>query len=141
MTTAIQEISFVKRAMEVLTSLVYNELPIQQILLFLEVAEKPNITYTELAEVTALSQSSISKNIRKLSRFMAPKKDNPKELEEDGLDLVVAQRDIRNPRTLSVALTPKGKKILEIIQNPNAKFETAAAKKRRLDREAKKAKQ
>ena len=115
MVATMDGVSSVKRAMEVFSKKVYAELPIQQILLFLEVAEHEGITMKELTNLTKMPQSCVSKNVRQLSQWLRPKKDNPTVKEIAGHDLVNLERDLENPRTFALKLTKKGKEIVKQI--------------------------
>lgn len=107
-----------KMALWMLSLKAYNELPIQQIILFLTVAEGEGVTMTELHKLTRMNQSSLSKNIKALGTYLMPRKDNPEKKELAGLGLVKTEIDIANPRTRMVKLTPKGEELIQSVLHP-----------------------
>lgn len=76
------------------------EMQAQQILLFLHVAGKSGISMKELASLTGLAPSSVSRNVAALSNLH--RKGHP------GHDLMVAYEDPDDRRNKLVKLTYKG---------------------------------
>jgi len=117
-----------KHAVEILNG-VYNEIPIQQILLFLEVAEAFEITQSELTKRLSSSPASLSRNIKMLSYYkivnplirykhLRPSLANldTSEVIWKGHGLIERRYDINNCRTLVIGLTTKGEEIRDKIE-------------------------
>jgi DNA-binding MarR family transcriptional regulator len=92
-------IAFVRRE-------VNSDLPIQQIAILLRVAEQEGVTMPEIAQSLKMSQASVSKNVRMLSRFVDG-------TEIKGYDLLRAEQSIENRLRLALTLTAKGAKVLK----------------------------
>jgi DNA-binding MarR family transcriptional regulator len=89
------------------------DLPVQQIILFLKVAEQEGVTLTELQNLTSMPQGTVSRNIRKLYRYV---KGSGPDRKVEGYELVVMEPDLDNPRRKAVFLSPKGKKLLSEME-------------------------
>jgi DNA-binding MarR family transcriptional regulator len=115
-TSVPKEVSFLSRVMQLITKNVYEEIPIQQIMLFFKVAENEGISMADLRKLTQISPSAISRNIKTLSTYLTPSLTKSGEYESKGLGLVDAsQRHPINTRSFSLSLTSKGKRLLEEI--------------------------
>jgi DNA-binding MarR family transcriptional regulator len=77
------------------------DMPMQQADVLMQIALKPGITMAELQKLTSLSQSSVSRNVKALSKFHR--------LDKPGLDLVEETMDPRDTRRRLIFLTVKGK--------------------------------
>ncbi|QXE92558.1 hypothetical protein KP001_08590 [Geomonas subterranea] len=106
-----------RNAMNVLNE-VYAEIPIQQILIFLEVAECGEISMTELRKRLNMSPSSLTRNTLALSYYSADHPENPcvGGGRMIGHNLIERRSDINNRRTLMVFLTPKGIEVRNKIE-------------------------
>jgi len=66
----VQEIGNLRKILELLRSKVHRELPLQQLVLFLAVIEKPGITMPELVVSLAMPQGTVSRNVKALSNYL-----------------------------------------------------------------------
>jgi DNA-binding MarR family transcriptional regulator len=107
-----REITQLTRAMEILRKKVYAELPIQQIVLLLQVAENEGITMPELAAKCDMPQGTTSRNLRMLSSFVDKGSTRGKAAELKGHGLLKTEPSLYNRRSLAVFLTKKGKSVV-----------------------------
>ncbi|WP_187971145.1 MarR family winged helix-turn-helix transcriptional regulator [Aquibium microcysteis] len=84
------------------------KMEVNQMVIFLLIAQKRGIKMTELGSLTGLSRSSVSRNVLALSKeaYTDSRRSNP-----DGLDLVTTLTDPFDSRSKIVALTAKGTEI------------------------------
>jgi DNA-binding MarR family transcriptional regulator len=85
------------------------ELPLQQLRLFLRVAEHEpeGITQSELVDKLNSTQASVSRNCRKLSQYPVQLPNG--KFERAGYDLVECERDFYNPKQVLCKLSAKGR--------------------------------
>lgn len=84
------------------------DMPCQQLALFLSVALEDGITMADLGKRLEMSQGSVSKNVRMLSRYLESG-------QLRGYDLVKAEQDLAERRRFVVNLTPKGREVAKQI--------------------------
>ena len=84
------------------------DMPIQQLLIFLEVCLQEGITMTELGEHLDMPSGTVSRNVKVMSKYVV---DNGHKKEIKGADLFVLQRDLEERRRLGAYLTTKGKRV------------------------------
>ncbi|GGF32889.1 hypothetical protein GCM10011611_43830 [Aliidongia dinghuensis] len=101
------EITLVVRVLEEFRRL-DPDLPIQYALSFLTIAQREGMSMGELAQHLGIAQSSASRNIAALSKWHS--------FGKAGHDLVEAHEDPRERRRKLVKLTPKGQRLVEILQ-------------------------
>jgi DNA-binding MarR family transcriptional regulator len=90
-------------------------MPAQTIELFLQVALRPGITMTELSQRLRISQSSVTRNVYKLSDYSRPGL--------IGVGLLTIEQHPTSFRKKVLGLTERGRELLaSIVRN----FETAA---------------
>lgn len=78
--------------------------------IFLQLCIKPGLTFPELEEILDLPQTTVSRNVKKLSRYTEAGCEEVK-----GYDLVYTQPDLYERRRLAAFLTEKGEKLREEI--------------------------
>lgn len=88
------------------------KMEVNQMVIFLIIAQKRGIKMTELGALTGLSRSSVSRNVLALSKdaYTDSRRTNPV-----GLDLVTTVADPFDSRSKIVALTAKGTEIAHRI--------------------------
>ena len=101
-----KDISTVIKLIELMRE-VDNEMPMQMAHCFLCVAIRPGLTMQNLAEMTALSQSSTSRNVQTLGKWHR--------IGKPGYDLVEAVEDPNDTRRKIMYLTPKGRQLASKI--------------------------
>ncbi|HLZ66230.1 MAG TPA: MarR family transcriptional regulator [Aliidongia sp.] len=101
------EITLVVRVLEEFRRL-DPDLPIQYALSFLTIAQREGMSMGELAQHLGIAQSSASRNIAALSKWHS--------FGKAGHDLVEAHEDPRERRRKLVQLTPKGKRLVKILE-------------------------
>jgi len=101
------EITLVVRVLEEFRRL-DPDLPIQYALSFLTIAQHEGMSMGELAQHLGIAQSSASRNIAALSKWHS--------FGKAGHDLVEAHEDPRERRRKLVQLTPKGQKLVKILE-------------------------
>lgn len=84
-----------------------EDMPIQQAHLFITVAMRPGITAQQASEVTGISQSSTSRNVKALGEVHR--------LNKPGLDLIEGVSDPNDSRSKLLFLTIKGRAIARQI--------------------------
>ncbi len=84
------------------------DIPIQQIIILLEVAENPGITQTELGERLSMSPSSISRSVRMLGNYLERSSDEMK-----GYGLVETRPDLRERHRQSCFVTERGRTVVD----------------------------
>lgn len=103
-----------KKALEVVTNEVYAEIPPQQILLFLTVADKEGITQHDLQDVLNQSQAAISRNVKQLSVYLEEGEHGNKV--KKGYGLLDTRPDMCNRKRSAVFLTKDGQALLETLE-------------------------
>lgn len=89
------------------------DLPLNQISIVVTVFGKGTVgaTLSEIGEILGgMSQSSVSKNVRALSRYMVPGKDKVV-----GHDLLRSEPDLANRKRMRVFLTSKGTELVNVL--------------------------
>ncbi|WP_018868260.1 MULTISPECIES: MarR family winged helix-turn-helix transcriptional regulator [unclassified Thioalkalivibrio] len=99
---AARAISFLKEV-----QMVQADMPAQTLRTFIEVANRPGITMTELARRLGYSQASCSRNVAALGKWHSYNK--------KGHDLLKAEEDPAERRRKIVKLTPKGELFAEAL--------------------------
>ena len=91
-----------------------SDLPVQQLALFLLVAEsgEEGVTMPEAVSKLGMGQTSVSKNAKALSKYAET---TSGVVSIKGHDLVAVAPDIHERRRLCMTLTPKGKAVLNTI--------------------------
>lgn len=84
------------------------DIPAQQIVTFLYVAEHDEIAMVDLAEVTGVAQSSVSRNVARLGPGPNPR--------EPGYGLLTAYEDPYYRKRKLVKLTPRGRELVKEIE-------------------------
>lgn len=101
-----------------------DDMPAQQIQVFLTVALRPGITMENLGRDVGISQSSVSRNVAALSKHHR--------LGKAGADYVEATEDPTERRRKIIFLTPRGRQIMRkaleaLTREPVTDFESPAA--------------
>lgn len=102
-----KELKVVTEVLDYLRNQINNDIPIQQILILLTVAEKPGISQSELATIVGMSPSSISRSVRMLARYL--ERDNDI---EKGYGLIETRPDLRIRSRQACFLTTLGRKVI-----------------------------
>lgn len=102
------ELRAVTEALDYLRREINNDIPIQQILILLTVAENPGMSQSELATKVGMSPSSISRSVRMLGRYL--ERDNDI---EKGYGLIETRPDLRIRSRQACFLTTLGQKVIE----------------------------
>lgn len=95
---------------------IYKEMPIQQVILFLLVAQNEGITQLEITKLSGQTQASVSRNLSKLGKHL---KDDPESATGKsyfGHGLIISEPDAANRKTLALFLSPKGIALTRDIQ-------------------------
>lgn len=92
------------------------DMPIQQCATLFYVAGNESCIMQDMASALGFSQSSASRNVAALSKMHR--------LGKPGLDLIVAEEDPAERRRKLLSLTPKGKRVVEMVL---AKFKQHAS--------------
>lgn len=87
----------------------YTDMPVSQVMTFLNLAARGELTMQDLSSATGVVLSSVSRNVTKLGAGPNPN--------EPGLGLVEAYDDPWNRRRKLVRLTTKGKKLAEKVND------------------------
>lgn len=121
--TILNDIVKIKNAFKLIGTKIFDEIPLQQLLLWLEIAEHGDkgITLKELEKLTGQAQASVSRSAKKLATYLEADKENPAKKIEQGYGLIRREIDMENPRMQRVFLTPKGKKLLDQVITTLAK--------------------
>lgn len=100
-----------------------REIPIQQQLLFLQIAANEGITMPEVAKLvkdpekgTPMPQGTISRNVKALSVYLKNDPKSPDKRVRAGYALIDARPDMSNRKSLALYLTPKGKQLVKQIE-------------------------
>lgn len=98
--------------LQFLRSRVNRDLPIQQAILLLAVAEKPGITMPELMQALDMPQGTVSRNVKALSHSVAWQNGVgvPR-----GYGLLRTMPSVENRQVLAVYLTGRGEALIEGI--------------------------
>lgn len=98
---------------QLLMNVVYPELPIQQILIFLLVAKYnqngQGILMRELQKIAKTPQGTLSRNVKALSQYV-------KNGEMAGYNLMGTRPDLEHRRQFRVFLTKNGEKVFEMLR-------------------------
>jgi DNA-binding MarR family transcriptional regulator len=97
----------VKEGLKDLRRAISVDIPLQQVIILLEVAAQPGITQGELSERVQMSPSSISRSMRMLSKFCERDADK-----EKGYGLVETRPDLRDRHRQACFLSEKGKALI-----------------------------
>lgn len=120
-----RELKSIYQVVEVIRQEVNKDLPIQQLALFLLVAERPGITMTEMCRVLRMPQGSVSRNVKQLGLYLDQRggRSVPR-----GLDLLRTEPDPENRCRLSVYLTKRGQLLADTFRelNESAVYRTPA---------------
>ena len=92
-----------KESLDVIRSVFGNEVYITQLAIFLEVANHEGISTPDLEKRLGVAQNTLSRNIKKLSRYRDRK---TKKIE--GLNLMYSTQDLEERRRFVFFLTPEG---------------------------------
>lgn len=92
-----------KEYLDVIRSVFGNEVYITQLAIFLEVANHEGISTPDLEKRLGVAQNTLSRNIKKLSRYRDRK---TKKIE--GLNLMYSTQDLEERRRFVLFLTPEG---------------------------------
>jgi DNA-binding MarR family transcriptional regulator len=105
----VKEIKRLLKILELVRSKVHRELPLQQLVLFLTVAENPGITMPELVVELDMPQGTVSRNVKALSHYV---------LWQDGVavphgrNLLRTQANEENRHELAVFTTGRGEALV-----------------------------
>lgn len=103
------------------------DFPLSQLAILLHTGLRGGMTMHDLAETMGLSQASVSRNVKQLSKYAL--KNEEGDWEFKGYDLVYTSPDLYEPRRLAVHLTEKGKKLLKLLNAMIEGEEPTPAKK------------
>lgn len=92
---------------------IHSDMALQQLHLYLVVAKKEGVTMPELEKLLDMPQGTVSRNIKKLSKYVERYKG--KDMLQ-GYDLVYTSPDIYDRRINAVYLTEKGRKVLADLE-------------------------
>lgn len=95
------------------------DVPLQQLLTFAHVADRQEMPMADLAVLTGVTQSSVSRNVARLGQGMSPT--------EAGYGLLSAFEDPYYRKRKLVSLTPRGKELAKELEKAAAKFLKSAA--------------
>lgn len=88
------------------------EIPIQQQLLFITVAQNEGRTMPELQALLGMPQGTLSRNVKALGVYLVTDPENPGKKITDGYDLLMTRPDLSNRKALAVYLSPRGEEII-----------------------------
>lgn len=88
------------------------EIPIQQQLLLITVAQNEGKTMPELQELLGTPQGTLSRNVKALGVYLVTDPKNPREKIMGGYDLLITRPDLSNRKALAVYLSPRGEEII-----------------------------
>ena len=88
------------------------EIPIQQQLLLVAVAQNEGRTMPELQELLGMPQGTLSRNVKALGVYLVTDPENPEKKITDGYDLLLTRPDLSNRKALAVYLSPRGEEII-----------------------------
>lgn len=91
---------------------VHQELPLQQLVLFLTVVERPGITMPELVELLAMPQGTVSRNVKALSYYIVWQEGVAV---PHGRNLLRTHPNEKNRHALAVFPTGRGEALAEEI--------------------------
>lgn len=100
-------------------SLGQSDIPLQQLLTFCHVADKSEMPMADLALLSGVTQSSVSRNVARLGMGITPK--------EAGFGLLEAYEDPYYRKRKLVALTPRGKELVKELERVAARYLKSAA--------------
>ena len=107
-----KEVARLLRVLELVRNTVHRELPVQQLMLYLAVLEKPGITMPELVKRCDMPQGTVSRNVKALSHYV---------VYQDGVavphgrNLLRTQADELNRHVLAVYPTGRGEALAQEI--------------------------
>lgn len=96
------------RSVEYIRREIHPDMAMNQLRIFLYVADNEGITMPDLSERLGMPQGSLSRNIKKLSRFNEKGK-------MQGYDLVYREPDLDERRRFAVYLTKRGKEVWDAL--------------------------
>jgi DNA-binding MarR family transcriptional regulator len=108
----VKDVSRLITAIELIRNSVHRELPVQQLVLFLAVVEKPGITMPELVERCDMPQGTVSRNVKALSHYVVWKDGIAV---PQGRNLLRTQTDATNHHVLAVFPTGRGEALAQEI--------------------------
>jgi len=112
-----QELRSIYRVVEIVRQQINKDLPIQQLALFLLVANRPGISMTDICRVLRMPQGSVSRNVKQLGCYLERREG----LEMvKGLDLLRTEPDPENRCRLLVYLTRRGQELADLFQESDA---------------------
>lgn len=91
-----------------------SDIPLQQLLTFTHVANVTEMPMADLANLTGVAQSSVSRNVARLGPGMTPS--------EPGYGLLTAYEDPYYRKRKLVSLTPRGKELAKQLETVGAKL-------------------
>ena len=107
-----KEVTRLLKVLELVRSVVHRELPVQQLMLYLTVLEKPGITMPELVKCCDMPQGTVSRNVKALSHYVVYKDGVAV---PHGRNLLRAQAYEMNRHVLAVYPTGRGEALAEEI--------------------------
>jgi len=102
------------RIVEIVRKEINKDLPIQQLALYLLVANRPGISMTEICRVLNMPQGSVSRNVKQLGCYLERR--NGHEVVK-GLDLLRTAPDPESHCRLLVFLTCRGQELASQFQS------------------------
>ena len=132
MDTAKSEVSRLLKILELVRNTVHRELPVQQLILFLAVVERPGITMPELVERCDMPQGTVSRNVKALSHYVVWKDGMAV---PQGRNLLRTQSDPLNRHVLAVYPTGRGEALAHEIADQLAAREEGVRPPRRRSAE------
>lgn len=109
---SLEELIRVKEGLKDLRGAINVDIPLQQIIILLEVAVQPGITQAELCETVGMSPSSISRSMRMLGRYIERDADT-----EKGYGLIETRPHLRDRHRQSCFLSEKGKMLIDQLRD------------------------
>jgi hypothetical protein len=94
-----------------------SEIPIQQMLLLVAVAQNQGRTMPELQESLGMPQGTLSRNVKALGVYLVPDPDNPQQKKKDGYDLLITRPDLENRKSLAVYLSSRGEEVIAQLKS------------------------
>lgn len=115
------------QVVDLVRQMLNRNIPMQQLALFLRVAENPGISMTELSEQLGMPQGSVSRNVKLLTD---QRKQGRESRSEHGYGLLCTQQHAVNRHQLTVGLTRKGEEFVAELDSifAGAAMQQAAAR-------------
>jgi len=108
------ELRNIYRIVEIVRKEINKDLPIQQLALYLLVANRPGISMTEICQVLSMPQGSVSRNVKQLGCYLERRNGHE---EVKGLDLVRTAPDPESHCRLLVFPTRRGQDLANQFQS------------------------